>query len=116
MVGENVEMCNQLEFMINEIEYPLIYLSKTRTVGLLVLDGGSSYIVLDYCPFCGQKLLSSLSDIWFDHLDELDMDLRDVEPGSEWSNDRWWRGRFPGYTNELLNDSWGGCPEVNESE
>ncbi|HJX48173.1 MAG TPA: hypothetical protein VJ375_10015 [Gaiellaceae bacterium] len=31
-----------------------------REYGLIVHDGGSSMIVIDYCPFCGARLPESL--------------------------------------------------------
>ncbi len=35
----------------------LIYYSNSLNVyGLIVHDGGSSFIQIDFCPFCGTKL------------------------------------------------------------
>jgi hypothetical protein len=34
----------------------LIYYSPNKVYGLIVHDGSSSYVIIDYCPFCGKKL------------------------------------------------------------
>lgn len=43
----------------NEFECPdsLIYYSKKfDEYGLIIHDGGSSFVVIKFCPFCGTKL------------------------------------------------------------
>jgi hypothetical protein len=38
----------------------LIYYSKKfNEYGLIIHDGGSSYAVINFCPFCGEKLPES---------------------------------------------------------
>lgn len=39
--------------------------------GLLVHDGGSSVILIAYCPWCGSKLPESKRDVWFSELEAL---------------------------------------------
>jgi len=34
----------------------ILYISKFNEYGIPVLDGGSSYITLEFCPWCGTKL------------------------------------------------------------
>jgi hypothetical protein len=34
----------------------ILYYPKPGDYGIPVLDGGTSYIVLDFCPWCGAKL------------------------------------------------------------
>jgi hypothetical protein len=34
----------------------LIYHSSDNEFGLIIHDGGCSYIIINYCPFCGKKL------------------------------------------------------------
>jgi hypothetical protein len=37
----------------------IIHFSKThKTYGIIIHDGGSSYIKIDFCPWCGKKLSS----------------------------------------------------------
>ena len=33
--------------------------------GLIIHDGGTSYNVIDYCPFCGKKLPASKRELYF---------------------------------------------------
>ena len=34
--------------------------------GLPIRDGGTSYLVVKHCPFCGGRLADSARDAWFD--------------------------------------------------
>lgn len=31
------------------------YFGKSKTLGLLIHDGGSSFIAINYCPWCGTR-------------------------------------------------------------
>lgn len=42
--------------------------------GLIVFDGGESYILINYCPWCGKKLPDSQRDSWFSELEALGYD------------------------------------------
>jgi len=42
--------------------------------GLIVHDGGSSSITIEFCPWCGTQLPESLRDRWFDELEALGFD------------------------------------------
>lgn len=72
-------------------EAAIIYVPKFREYGIHILDGGSSYMTINYCPWCGALLPSSLREQWFDRLEELGL-----EPDSEnlpvmLTTDGWWR-------------------------
>jgi hypothetical protein len=45
-------------------EISIDYAPKFREFGVRVLDGGTSGILLNVCPWCGMRLLSSLRDEW----------------------------------------------------
>ena len=49
----------------------IIYVSKLDEYGIPVLDGGSSYITLDFCPWCGTKLPPSKRDQYFNELEAI---------------------------------------------
>jgi hypothetical protein len=60
------EMMLQTDFVCEEHESPfecadnLIYYSqKFDEYGLIIHDGGSSFIKIEFCPFCGTKLPES---------------------------------------------------------
>ena len=50
------------------------YSPKFDEYGILIHDGGSSSISIEFCPWCGIKLPESKRDLWFDTLEELGFD------------------------------------------
>jgi len=42
--------------------------------GLIIHDGGESFVMINYCPWCGNKLPKSKRDLWFDELERLGFD------------------------------------------
>ena len=42
--------------------------------GLIIHDGGPSYLVISACPFCGVRLPESRRDEWFDRLEAMGID------------------------------------------
>lgn len=61
----------------DEYECPdvlISYIEKFDEYGIIIHDGGSSSISIDYCPFCGTKLPESKRDMWFDELEVLGYD------------------------------------------
>jgi len=42
--------------------------------GLIIHDGGSSMLNIQYCPFCGMQLPESKRDLWFDTLESMGFD------------------------------------------
>ncbi|WP_425471236.1 DUF6980 family protein [Xylanimonas allomyrinae] len=62
-----------------------------REWSIQILDGGTSGLVLDYCPFCGTRLPTSMRTAWFDRLEDLGLDPDDLKVPAEMSSDRWWR-------------------------
>lgn len=69
------------------------YVEKFDEYGLIVHDGGSSYVVIDYCPWCGAKLPESKRDEWFDRLEAMGLDpgIDDEEIPPEYQSGAWWR-------------------------
>lgn len=59
MMSDNINLkCNQHD---NQFDCPdsLIYYSpKADEYGIIIHDGGSSFITITYCPWCGEKLSS----------------------------------------------------------
>ena len=43
--------------------------------GLIVHDGGPSYLVISACPFCGNRLAASRREEWFDRLESMGVGL-----------------------------------------
>jgi len=59
---------------IDDPDVPLVYTPKFREIGIRVLDGGDSSILIRYCPWCGTRLPDSLREKWFDELERLQID------------------------------------------
>ena len=50
---------------------PVYYDEIFNEYGLIVHDGGQSYIMINFCPWCGKKLSESKRDDWFIMLEKL---------------------------------------------
>jgi hypothetical protein len=83
--------CQAMATHISSSEVPIKYVPHFREYGISVRDGGSSFQVLAYCPWCGRKLPRSLRDEWFARLDELGLDPEDQSIPRDMKSDRWWR-------------------------
>ena len=50
------------------------YLPKFDEYGLIIHNGGSSSMSIQFCPWCGTRLPESKRDRWFDELAALGFD------------------------------------------
>jgi len=50
------------------VDQLVIYSSRFNEYGIIIHDGGNSYSVIYYCPWCGKELPKSKRDLWFDTL------------------------------------------------
>ena len=68
-------MCEMLRMNSSEdfdnVDTPVIYVRKFDEYGLKIFDGGSSFIEIKFCPWCGERLPESKRDKWFDELEKL---------------------------------------------
>lgn len=71
-------------------ESSIIYIPKFREYGVKILDGGTSFLEINYCPWCGNKLPENLRDEWFERLDSLDIDPAEDEIPEIFLNDQWY--------------------------
>ncbi len=59
--------------------------------GLIVHDGGLSFVTIMFCPWCGKQLPCSKRDRWFEELEKLGFDDPwDQEIPAEFETDKWW--------------------------
>ena len=88
-------MCNRLlqhsseEF--DDTDTPILYIRKFDEYGLKILDGGTSSILIDFCPWCGQKLPVSKRDLWFDQIENLGIDHWKDEVPEKFRTDEWYK-------------------------
>ena len=66
------------------------YIPEFREYGSPVLDGGSGFVVLRSCPWCGAELPLSLRYRWFETLEGLGLDpYGDMATVSRLASRRW---------------------------
>jgi len=75
---------------IDSSESSVVFVSKFREYGLKIIDGGSSYLEINFCPWCGSRLPDSLRDEWFDRLEYLGIDPAVNKIPEEFLNDLWY--------------------------
>jgi hypothetical protein len=71
-------------------ELNFFYIPKFREYGISYSDGGSSIQQVNYCPWCGGHLPSSLRNDWFEALEKQGIDP-DGEIPEIYLSDKWWR-------------------------
>ena len=50
--------CENMKMMVEE-ENSIVFLQDSGEYGVPIQDGGSSVLVMSYCPWCGTKLAAS---------------------------------------------------------
>ena len=70
----------------------LYYCPQFDEYGLLIHDGGASYILITHCPWCGVTLPQPKRDLWFDALESMGFDAPlDQDIPEEFKSDGWYR-------------------------
>ncbi len=60
--------------------------------GIIIHDGGTSVMVINFCPWCGSKLPGSKRDRWFEELEKLGFtDPFDQDIPEKFKTDEWYR-------------------------
>ena len=90
--------CERMSFYLKEQKVDVYYSNRFREYSIGMKNGTSAVQTIHNCPWCGSKLPKSLSDEWFDILEnEYKIDL---STGSEkhkipleFQTDEWWKKR-----------------------
>ena len=70
----------------------IIYEEKFDEYGIIIHDGGKSYVRIKYCPWCGKELPISRREQWFEELHKQGFENPfEEEIPKEFENDVWWR-------------------------
>ena len=85
--------CDAMSIHLGGADSPLVYVPKFREYGVRVLDEGTSYVLLEFCPWCGKRLPSSMRDAWFDSIEAMGLEPESQNIPEEYRNDSWWRAR-----------------------
>ena len=60
--------------------------------GLIIHDGGNSYITIKFCPWCGTELPESKREKWFEELEQMGFDSPyEQEIPQNYKSDKWYR-------------------------
>ena len=68
------------------------YSPRVDEYGIPVHDGGSGWIVIEYCPWCGAKLPESRRDEWLAAVRAHGVDPWTDEIPAPYDTDAWWAG------------------------
>ena len=68
----------------------ILYVPKFDEYGIIIHDGGVSFIQINFCPFCGTKLPNSKRDNWFELMEKLGIDTDEDEIPEIYQNYGWW--------------------------
>ena len=88
-------MCEKLKLNsstnFDKVDSPIVYTEKFDEYGLKIKDGGSSSILIEFCPWCGEKLPNSKRDKWFDEIDQLGINPWKDKIPTKYQTDKWFR-------------------------
>lgn len=76
-------------------EHLVRYVPNFDEYGLIVHDGGASYVDIAYCPWCGTKLPRSKRERWWAEMERLGVDPWTETPPPEYQTDAWYRSAGP---------------------
>ena len=83
--------CTDMEYYLGLEDEIILYIEKFDEYGIPVHDGGSSYIEILVCPWCGKTLPQSKRDRWFDELESLGFDSPlEQDIPEEYRTSAWW--------------------------
>lgn len=89
--------CSDMEDILQIPEAEVKYLSQFREYILESRVDKPICLALNYCPWCGSRLPSSLRDIFFDTLEKecnLNLDILHLyQAPDEFQSDQWWKKR-----------------------
>ncbi|WP_433208553.1 DUF6980 family protein [Dactylosporangium sp. CS-047395] len=80
----------------------VVYMPKFDEYGLPVRDGGSSMVVIGFCPWCGSRLPESRRDAWFDAMERLGVDPWEDDVPEEYLTDAWWKPEQDGTSRDFV--------------
>jgi hypothetical protein len=87
--------CAEMKRHLQDDEAALVYLDHFREYGVRILDGGSSFQAIQFCPWCGSKLPESLRDKWFETIWQMGLEPEDDKVPTLFRSDKWWRCSGP---------------------
>lgn len=73
------------------VDCVILYVPKFDEYGMPIHDGGSSYVLISFCPWCGKELPESKRDRWFNELKKIGIhDPMTEDIPEKYRSDRWY--------------------------
>jgi hypothetical protein len=90
-------MCEKIQLnsstKYNNSDTGIVYVEKFHEYGVKICDGGTSYLVIEFCPWCGKKLPNSKREKWFDEIEKLGIEPWSEDIPEKYLTDKWYRER-----------------------
>ena len=84
--------CDEMRTAVSDEANSIVFVPKFREYGIRVLDGGTSYLVIKYCPWSGAKLPESKRAEWFDAIERLGLDpINEESIPEQFKTANWYR-------------------------
>ena len=83
----NSHCCDSMTRHLVDGDVAVVYVSQFREYGIGLLDGGTAFQLMDFCPWCGMKLPSSLREEWFNSIERLGFEADDDRIPAEFLSD-----------------------------
>jgi hypothetical protein len=92
-MNETVDMvCSQHPNLSDCPDAVIAYSPQFDEYGLMIHDGGTSRVLIAFCPFCGSRLPQSKRERWFAELERRGVHDPWAEPvPAGFESDEWWR-------------------------
>lgn len=72
------------------LQKAIVWVPNFREWGVAVNDGGTSFIEIKYCPWCGESLPDSLRDDWFNRAKEMGVEPPYNRMPKQFKSETWW--------------------------
>lgn len=85
--------CPDMVRALEDDDVPIVYWDNVREYGVRILDGGTSILVVRFCPWCGAPLPTSLRSKRADELEREGSSPLAQDLPAEFRTGAWWRRR-----------------------
>jgi hypothetical protein len=87
------QCCESMSYYLQLSDAPVEFIPRFREYGFPCPDNGRSMITIEHCPWCGEKLPTSLRERWFDELDALGIDEAKDSIPEHFQTDEWYSSK-----------------------
>ena len=91
----SIHCCEQMDHLLQDTRVQIGYIGMHREY-FIKLRPSRAIQLIDYCPWCGQKLPKALSAEWYEILESLlgeviyELDYSDERIPEEFRDETWW--------------------------